>query len=65
MHFITNLIPVMGVQNLWKSVKICFARVIDKSLLPRFYAPQCICRRTSIWAQILLSRDVKLCQDIL
>jgi len=33
MHFVTNLLPVMGVQNLSESVKI-WHRVIDKSLQP-------------------------------
>ena len=41
MHFVTNLHPVMGVQNLYKKNRLRFARVIDKRLLPRFYALQC------------------------
>jgi len=36
MHFVTNLFPVMGVQNLSKSVLRFANRVIDKSLPPPF-----------------------------
>jgi len=36
MHFVTNLFPVTGVQNLSKSVKIC--QSYCKSLPSRFYS---------------------------
>ena len=40
MHFVTNLFPVMGVQNLSKSVKL--PELLTKVCCHVFYAPKCI-----------------------